>query len=353
MSDEIWILGATGRTGRDTARRLAERDLPLRLVGRDAGRLHDLSAALPGAVDLLAVPDVAGMAAAVAERAPAVVVNTVGPFARTAAPLVAACLPSSSYVDLANDLVAADAVLTRDAEARSAGRTLVTGAGFGVLATEAPLAALLAERPAPRSVRVDSIASIALAGGTLGEALAATIVEGLPAGGRRLSGGRLVRAGVGSHPLRLELPDGSVVVTGAWPSGDLLAAGRASGASDVIAATTEVPTGAAVRALVPLVGPLLRLPALRRLAVRRLAALPVTAGPRPREHSWGRARAEWDDGSVREAWLRTGDAGDFTAAVLAAVAARIAGGDAVPGAHTPLAATGLDLLEEAGAALVR
>jgi short subunit dehydrogenase-like uncharacterized protein len=292
------------------------------------------------------------MAAAIRQDAPAVVVNTVGPFARTAAEIVEACLPATSYLDLANDFVAANAVLSRYDDAMRAGRTLVTGAGFGVLATEAPVVALLAGRPAPRALRVDAIASLATGAGTMGEALAATIVEGVPEGGRRVAGGRLVRAGIGSHAVRVVLPDGGTVSTGAWPSGDLIAAWRASGAPDVVAATKEVPTGSAVRAALPLVSPLLRIGPLQRLAIRRLAGMRFQDRPRAMPHSWGRARAEWADGSVLEAWLRTEDAGDFTAAAAAAVASRIARGTARPGAHTPVSAVGLDVAEEAGATLL-
>ncbi len=354
MSDatgEIWILGATGRTGRDVARLLAAQGLPPVLVGRDRARLQAVADGLPGSRIVVAV-DLPGIADAIRRERPAVVVNTVGPFARTATPIVRACLPASSYLDLANDVVAAEAVLALHDDAARAGRTIVTGAGFGVVATEAPIAALMAERPAPHAVRVDAIASLATEAGALGEALAATIVEGVPEGGRRIADGRLVRAGVGSAPLRLTLPDGEVVTTGAWPAGDLLAAARTSGAQEVVAATNAVPTGRAVRAVLPLAGPLLRVPPLQRFAVRRLAAVALPDRPRPRAHSWGHARAEWADGTAREAWLRTGDAGVFTAAVAAAVAARIARGTTLPGAHTPVAAVGLDLVAEAGGELL-
>jgi short subunit dehydrogenase-like uncharacterized protein len=351
-TEELWVLGATGRTGRDVAARLTGAGLPVTLVGRDAARLARAAADLPGEPRTLVAEDVGAIAAAIRREQPAVVVNTVGPFARTARPLAEACLPAGGYVDLANDVVAAEALLALHDDAERAGSTLVTGAGFGLLATEAPLVALLRGRPAPRAVRVDSIPSIAFEAGVLGEALAATIIEGLPEGGRTVRGGRLVRAGVGGHAARVALPDGSVVTTGSWPSGDLVAAARTSGASEVVAATTEVPTGTAIRAVVPVAGPLLRIPPLRRFATARLAVRRLEGGPRPREHSWARARAEWADGRVEEAWLRTGDAGVFTAAAAAAVAIRIARGDGVPGAHTPIAAVGWDVVAEAGGEIV-
>ncbi|RIX27617.1 saccharopine dehydrogenase family protein [Amnibacterium setariae] len=351
-TSEVWVLGATGRTGRDVARALIDRGLPVALVGRDATRLAATAEALPDGARTVVAADPTAMAAAVREAGPSVVVNTVGPFHRTAEPLWRAALPSTSYVDVANDLLSATALLSAHDDALRAGRTLVTGAGFGVLATEAPLVALLAGRPAPVRVRVDSVASVALEAGALGEALAATIVETLPFGGRRITAGRLVRAGVGSRPAAVPLPDGGTATTGAWPSGDLVAAGRASGAPEVLAASSGVPTGRTLRALLPVAAPLLRLRPLQRLATARLAAVRFPDRPRPRAHSWGRALAEWSDGTVRTAWLRTGDAGVFTAAAAAAVAARIAEGRAAPGAHTPVAAVGLDVLDDLDAELL-
>lgn len=351
-TDEVWVLGGTGRTGQDIARLLAGHGVRIVLAGRDRARLETAAGALGGDVRAVVAADPAGMAREIRDRRPAVVVNTVGPFARTAAAILDACLPSTSYLDLANDVVAAALLLGMHDDALRAGRTLVTGAGFGVLATEAPVAALMTGHVAPRSVRVDAVPSLALSAGSLGEALAATIVEAVPEGGRRIHDGRLVRAAVGAHPLGLRLPDGAVVTTGAWPSGDLLAAARTSGAQEVVAATSEVPTGRAVRALLPLAGPLLRVRPLQRLAVRRLAAVRFPDRPRPREHSWGHALAEWADGTTREAWLRAGDAGVFTAAVAATVALHLLRGTAAPGAHTPVGAIGLGLVEEAGGTLL-
>lgn len=75
------------------------------------------------------------------------VLNTIGPFARTAVPIAGACLPGGHYLDLANDIVAVPALLGLHGQALAAGKTLITGAGFGVLATEAVVARLCQEGP--------------------------------------------------------------------------------------------------------------------------------------------------------------------------------------------------------------
>ena len=56
----------------------------------------------------------------------------------------------------------------------------------------------------------------------------------------------------------------------------------------------------------------------------------------------------WPDGTTREGWLRAGEGMDFTAAVVAETAARLARGEGKPGAHTPASALGPDVAEAAG-----
>ena len=60
-----------------------------------------------------------------------------------------ACLAGSHYVDLANDVAAVAALLALNAgRRRGRRRTIVTGAGFGVTATES-VVVKLTQRPGP------------------------------------------------------------------------------------------------------------------------------------------------------------------------------------------------------------
>lgn len=192
------------------------------------------------------------------------------------------------------------------------GRTLIAGAGFGVLATESVVAKLCVDLPTPTQVRVDALPSVEVEAGGLGEALAATILDGLPEGGRRYENGQLKRTRLASDLTRLTLPDGTTATTSGWPSGELLAAQRASGAPFVVSATSELPTNPAIRMMLPVLTTLLSITPLRAFGKRRLAAVKIAPRARPREHSWGHARVLWPDGSTREGWLRTGDASTFT-----------------------------------------
>jgi short subunit dehydrogenase-like uncharacterized protein len=352
MSDEIWILGATGRTGRAIAAELIARGERIAAVGRDAERL---AAGMPGARTIVASSP-AEMAATIRRERAAVVVNTVGPFQSTAGPIAEAAIHAGGgYVDLANDLATVSRLLGRHAEAERAGSTIVTGAGFGVTATESLATWMMTEQPPAERVRVDMIPSLAIEEGALGEALAATILDGVPgvAGGgrfqgRRIADRRLVVAGIGTGVETFTTPDGDQVTTAGMPLGELIAAGNATRGRFVEAASSEAPHGALFRVIGPVALTLLHIAPLRRFAIRRLAARRSPAKPRPREHCWARARIAWPDGSTREGWLRLGDASDFTARVAAETAARLLAGQGRPGAFTPAALFGPSLAEAAG-----
>ncbi|MGI5241127.1 saccharopine dehydrogenase NADP-binding domain-containing protein [Dactylosporangium sp. CA-139066] len=348
MIRSAWVLGGTGRTGRAIAARLTSAGVPVVLVGRDATRLRQAAATVGGDPGIVVAADVGAAGAALAAAAPGVVVNTIGPFTETGPVVAGACPPGTHYLDLSNELPSIAGLLDLHPE----GRTVVPGAGFGVLATESVVLRLCAGEPAPLRVRVDALASVRNEPGVLGEALAASLVGALAGGGRRYEHGRLVRVRLAGDVERFTLPEGTTAATAGGPSGELEAARRVSGAPFVVAANVHVPTGRAIRAVLPAAAALLSVPALRRFAVRRLAAVEVKANEPARPHSWARARVEWAGGRVRTGWLRAGDGMDFTVAAAAEVAARLARGEGRPGAYTPGALFGPSLAEAAGAEFV-
>jgi len=128
-ADEIWILGATGRIGRAVAARLAGTDVPPVLVGRDPDRLAAVAAGTGDRVGILVARSPEEAAAEITRRRPAVVINTIGPFARTAVPITRACLPGLHYVDLGLDIAAVSTLLGLHEKAAAAGSTLITGEG--------------------------------------------------------------------------------------------------------------------------------------------------------------------------------------------------------------------------------
>lgn len=325
------------------------------LVGRDEARLIAARDGA-GAGDVVVAASVPEMAAAIVAQRPGVVVNTVGPFTESAARIADACLQvGADYVDLANDLAAVQTVLGLSDRAAAAGCRLVTGAGFGVTATESVVVKISAGRRAAARVRVDMIPSLAVEAGQVGQALAATILTGLPGvdgGGRfdsrRFDGGRLVRARIGADVQRLTLPGGDQVTTAGMPLGELVAAQRASGAASVVAASSEAPSGRMIDLAMPVLGAVLAIDWVRAAVTRAVARVGMKARPAPREYSWGHARLEWDNGAVEEGWLRVGEAQAFTSTVCAEVAARLAACTGRAGSYTPAALFGPGLAEACG-----
>ncbi|MFG2675493.1 hypothetical protein [Streptomyces sp. NPDC048445] len=157
-------------------------------------------------------------------------------------------------------------------------------------------------------------------------------------------------------PQQTVLPDGQTVKSASVPPGELLAAQRASGAPSVAVTSALAPGSFAVRAALPVLGTLMSVPALRRLATRRMAGMTAGAAPRtrprPRQHCWGHAVITWTDGTRREGWLRAGDGTDYTADVAAETAMRLVRGGAEPGAYTPAGAFGPGLAVAAGGVFI-
>jgi len=346
---EIWILGATGRIGRSVAARLvAEGCLPV-LIGRDAARLGAIAERLGGGTTFKVAGSLPAIIELVASKQPKVVLNTVGPFTHTAVPIARACPPGTHYIDLSNELPAVQAILALHSHAISTGSIFVTGAGFGVLATESIVLTLCEDRPPATRVRCAAIPAVVVEPGPLGEAFAASLTEGFAFGGKRYDGGELVNSAPLGDFERIPLPDGRMVGTASAPSGELEAARRASGASFAISATSMVPSASFLRAMLPPLLTIMKIAAVRRFATRRIAAIEVKAATATvPQVSWSHARVEWPLGETRQGWMRTGDAMVFTTEVMARVAIRLTQGAGSPGAYTPGALFGPNLAAECG-----
>lgn len=240
---KVLVLGATGRAGQRVSEELLAAGVEPVLAGRDGARLAELAERLgvpSQATRVVDVQDEQAVAAAVADVD--AVVNTVGPFMLLAAPVIEACLRAGvALVDLANEQPAVESLLARDAAAREAGVTLVTGAGLGLVASEYLTMQLAAQFTSPpRAVRSALLTwNSAPSAGV--KASAAAAMQG---GSTRYVDGELVHAPVGADLWQVQLA-GRMRTLVAAPLGDVEAVKRASGARDV-AAYVEVPPGAGV-----------------------------------------------------------------------------------------------------------
>jgi len=348
---DVWILGAAGRVGSAVASDLVAAGASVVLVGRNRASLTALAGRIGGRSRIVTTTSFEGLRAELANAGPIVVANLIGPFAETAVPTAMATAPGSAYLDLSNELPAMTGILNLDQVAVATNRCFVSGAGWGVLAAEAAVLKLCKDRPPAARVRVD-VAPFIDAPGLLGPTVAATIVDGIPAGTSIYDRGRLVRTGIGSHRETLTAPDGSKIGTGAVSTADLEAARRASGASFAIAASTMAPSAPMVRAMMPLIAALFGFKGVRAFAKKRVANINVAPAKGPAKPSWAHARVEWDDGRVSEAWLKAGEGMAFTAKIAAEVALRLSRNEGRPGAFTPGALFGAELAETAGAEFI-
>ncbi|MEV7072539.1 saccharopine dehydrogenase NADP-binding domain-containing protein [Streptomyces sp. NPDC093990] len=127
----VTVYGAYGHTGRFVVAHLRERGFVPVLSGRDAHRLKALADEHPGLeVRPAAVDDPAALDHALAGAA--AVVNSAGPFATTAAPVIEAALRARiPYVDVAAEIEANADTFTRFADrARAEGAAIVPAMAF-------------------------------------------------------------------------------------------------------------------------------------------------------------------------------------------------------------------------------
>ncbi|WP_442945821.1 saccharopine dehydrogenase family protein [Nonomuraea sp. LPB2021202275-12-8] len=127
----VAVYGAYGHTGRFVVAELQDRGFVPVLSGRDAGKLEALAASFPGLdVRPASVDDPASLDRALAGTA--AVINSAGPFAATAAPVIEAALRAGiPYVDVAAEIEANADTFAHFAErARAAGAVIVPAMAF-------------------------------------------------------------------------------------------------------------------------------------------------------------------------------------------------------------------------------
>ncbi|GAA2670659.1 saccharopine dehydrogenase family protein [Nonomuraea recticatena] len=127
----VAVFGAYGHTGRFVVAELRDRGFVPVLSGRDAGKLEELAASFPGLeVRPASVDDPASLDRALAGTA--AVINSAGPFAATAAPVIEAALRAGiPYVDVAAEIEANADTFAHFAErAHAAGVVIVPAMAF-------------------------------------------------------------------------------------------------------------------------------------------------------------------------------------------------------------------------------
>lgn len=334
----VLVYGASGYSGRLVARELCRLGVRPLLCGRDPRKTAAVADELGLPHRVAAVDDPAALAAVVAE-AP-VVLNAAGPFAHTTAPLVAACLARGvHYLDIAGEVPAVAALAARHGEARARGVMLLPSVGFDVVPTDCLLAHVARRCPKGRTL-VTAVSKPAF----LSPGSAKTLLEHVDLG--------VVRRGGVVTPLRLGSIERAFDFGGAARPClnvsfvDVVTAYYTTGIGDV---TTFVEATPLLR-LLPIglmLAPLIRSP-FGELVGRALADAVWRDPPGTTDTDSYRMTvvAECSDGNGRtvRSRLTTPEAYDFTGVTAAAIAARVAAGEAEPGFQTPARLFGADFV---------
>ena len=328
------VYGANGYAGELVARLAVARGERPVLAGRNGPAVRRLAEELGCESVVIALDDAAALRSALGEVRS--VAHCAGPFAVTAAPMVAACIAVGvHYLDITGEIEVLEAVFARSGEATAAGVVLLPGMGFDVVPTDCAASMLHARLPSATELELAIRAEGGLSRGTV-----RTSIGG--GGGWRRVDGRLVPVPLGEPRRRVPFPSGPRTVS-ALPLGDLSSAFRSTGIPNV---TTYATLPAVARPRL-----------MQRLGVAALGYAPVRAaadavakwtpsGPSPRARATTRAEA-W--GEVRDAsgasaamTVTLPNVYDVTADSVVRGVGRIS--DVPPGAHTPSQAFGAGYL---------
>lgn len=144
MSSKFMIYGATGYTGKLSARMAAENGLSPVLAGRSDAKLRAVAEPLGFAHRCVSLEDSVSLDAALEDVS--VVLHTAGPFSATSRPMSEACLRTGThYLDITGEIAVFETLHEASDQAREKGIMLMPGVGFDVVPSDC-IAAHLARR---------------------------------------------------------------------------------------------------------------------------------------------------------------------------------------------------------------
>lgn len=296
-----WLLyGAYGYTGTLIARAAAGAGVRLLLSGRREEPLRELATSLDLPWRRLDLDDRTALAEVLGDCAG--VLNCAGPFARTAGPMIDACLAAGRpYLDITGEIEVFELAHRKDGAARAAGVALCPGVGFDVVPTDCLAAALREALPGARSLALGFDALQRISPGT-----ARTMAAGLADGGCIRRDGELVRVPLGWDTRRIDFGTGEkLAVTIPW--GDVATAFYSTGIGNIRVYAPASPNSVKRMQRLNWVRPLLHIGPLRRFLEERAAMNSRGADAEElaqgRTHVWGEACGE--DGKCIVATLET------------------------------------------------
>ena len=262
-----------------------------------------------------------------------------GPFSKTSAPALEACLRAkTAYLDITGEVAVFEAAFARDADAKKAGIPVLPGTGFDVVPSDCLAKALSEALPGAASL------TLAFRGFKPSAGTMKTMVENAHNGGLVRAGGKLVGVPSAWKTMEVPLPEPRLAMTIPW--GDLSTAWRSTGIPDIEVYMAVPPSAVANARRMRWLAPVLGLPFVQTFLMKRIEknVKGPTAEDRERERSflWGRVTK---DGRTVTGTLETLEGYALTAETSVAIAKRVLAGEVSPGVHTPSLAFGARFIE--------
>jgi len=334
------IYGATGFTGRLTARTAKESGLAPVLAGRNAAKLKAIAEPLGLEYRAFELSDPGKIDAAL-EQVDAVL-HIAGPFSATSKPMADACLRTGThYLDVTGEIDVFEALAARDAEARQAGIMLLPGVGFDVVPSDCLAVHLKEKLPDADDLK------IYIAGGSnaLSRGTARTMVQGVPLGTRVRRNGRIVTASPRPKATTCDFGDGPIpTIVISW--GDVSTAYHSTRIPNI---EVRMAATAAMRVAASMPDYVRRIMAtsfVQSLLKARIDRMPE--GPSEEALRSGRTVlvgvATNANGKTARARLTTSQGYMLTAQTASEIARRVAFGEFKPGFQTPGLVFGADFI---------
>ena len=336
----LLIYGANGYTGQLIVAECVRRGMRPILSARRAESLTSLAAAHGLETRIASLDDPKSLAAALSGVT--VVLHAAGPFFRTSAPMVAACLANGvHYLDITGEIVVFEACRATHAAATAAGVIVMPGVGFDVVPTDC-LAARLHE-----ALTGGQLLELAFTGGGgVSRGTLKTMVLGAPQGGAIRKDGRITRVPAGWKQQTIPFRDRARLAT-TIPWGDVSTAFWSTRIPNIHTYLVLPKNAVMIMKLMRHLDSLMAMPMVQQLIESQIDAR--VSGPSEhrrnstRMHVWGRVTHA--NGRTVEGTAETPEGYRLTAIAAVESAYRVLTNPPAPGYHTPSSAFGSGFLE--------
>ena len=337
------IYGANGYTGELAAREAVRKGLRPVLAGRNAEAVGKLARELGLASRTFSLDDSTGTAAELFGIG--AVLHCAGPFIKTSASMVAACLGTRAhYMDITGEIPVFERVLSQGEAARRAGVALIPGVGFDVVPSDC-LAARLKEALPDAT---DLVLAFFTDKGGVSRGTLKTMIESLPHAGAIRRDGKIVPVPIAFDSKEIDFGRGGRRWAVTIPWGDVATAYHSTGIPNIRVYSGAPPAQIRkMKRLAPFL-PLAGWPPVKRFAQRMVERRVTGPTPEQREtarvYLWGQARNA--AGRTVTATLETPEAYRLTAESAVAAVERVLAGKVQPGAWTASQAFGSGFVTE-------